>query len=112
VQNRHGVCVAYIDFSKAFDTVFHEKLFRCLYSYGIGGDLLRWIRNFFTSRTQQTKVGMTLSELINLLSGVIQGSSIGPVMLLMYIDGLAKLLEHHGLIAKLFAADAVAWIHV
>ena len=33
-------------------------------------------------------------------------------MLLMYIDGLAKLLEHHGLIAKLFAADAVAWIHV
>ena len=34
VQNRHGVCVAYIVFSKAFDTVSHEKLFRCLYSYG------------------------------------------------------------------------------
>jgi len=41
VQNRHGVCVAYIDFCKAFDTVSHEKLFRCLYSYGIRGDLLR-----------------------------------------------------------------------
>ena len=88
VQNRHGVCVAYFDFRKAFDTVSHEKLFRCLYSYGIRGDLLRWIRNFFTSRMQQTKVGMALSELINLLSAVIQGSSIGPVMFLMYIDGL------------------------
>jgi len=52
---------------------------------------------------QQTKVGMPLSELINLLSGVIQGSIIGPVMFLMYIDGLAKLPEHHGIIAKLFA---------
>jgi len=48
---------------------------------------------------------MALSELINLLSGIIQGSSIGPAMFLMYIDGLAKLLEHYGIIAKLFAGD-------
>ena len=74
------------------------------------GDLLRWIRNFFTGRTQQTKVGMALSELINLLSGVIQGSSIGPVMFLMHIDGLAKLLEHHGIIAKLFADDVKIYL--
>ena len=95
-------------------TLSHEKLFRCLYSYGIRRDLLRWIRNFFTGRTQQTKVRMALSELINLLSGVIQGSSIGPVMFLMYIDGLAKLLEHHGIIAKLFADDVktVSYTHL
>ena len=48
VQNRHRVCVAYIDFSKAFDTVSHEKLFRCLYSYGIRGDVLRWITGLGT----------------------------------------------------------------
>ena len=48
---------------------------------------------------------MALSELINLLSVVIQGSSIGPVMFLMYIDDLDKLLEHHGIAAKLFADD-------
>ena len=53
---------------------------------------------------------MALSELINLLSGVIQGSSIGPVMFLMYIDGLAKLLEHHGIIAKLFADDVKIYL--
>ena len=53
---------------------------------------------------------MALSELINLLSVVIQGSSIGPVMFLMYIDGLAKLLEHHGIIAKLFADDVKIYL--
>ena len=41
---------------------------------------------------------------------VIQGSSIGPVMFLMYIDGLAKLLEHHGIIAKLFADDVKIYL--
>jgi len=53
---------------------------------------------------------MALSELINLLSGVIQGSSIGPVMFLMYIDGLDKLLEHHGIIAKLLADDVKIYL--
>jgi len=61
-------------------------------------------------KTQQTKVGMALSEFINLLSGVIQGSSIGPVMFLMYIDGLDKLLEHHGIIAKLLADDVKIYL--
>ena len=59
--------------------------------------------NFFTSRTQQTR-NMARSELSH-TDGVIQGSSIGPVMLLMYIDGLAELLEHYGIVAKLFADD-------
>jgi len=94
-QARSLCCVGCVDFTSAFDAVSHDKLLRCLYSYGIRGDLLRWTMNFFTSRTQQAKVGMALSELINLLSGVIQGSSIGPVMFLMYIDGLAKHLEHY-----------------
>ena len=50
---------------------------------------------------------MALSELINLLSGVIQGSSIGPVMFLMYSDGLAELLEHCGIISMIFANDVL-----
>jgi len=53
---------------------------------------------------------MTLSELIDLLSGVIQGSSIGPVLFLIYIDGLAKLLDHHGITAKLFADDVKVYM--
>ena len=48
LQNKDSVTVTYIDFSKAFDTVCHEKLFACLYAYGIRGSVLNWIQNFLT----------------------------------------------------------------
>ena len=53
---------------------------------------------------------MALSELMSLLSGIIQGSSIGPVLFLMFIDSLAKLLEYHGITAKLFADDVKVYM--
>jgi len=85
VQNKKSVDVAYIDFSRAFDSVSHEKLFTHLYIYGIQGDLVCCIRNFFVGRSHQMKVGLCLSEVVALLSGVIQGSGIGPLMFLIYI---------------------------
>ena len=108
VQNKKAVTIAYIDFSRAFDTVSHNKLFSRLYSYGIRGLVLEWIKQFFRDRTHQTKVGECLSSFAELLSGVtLQGSGIGPVLFLiyMYIDDLAKLLERNGLTVKLFADD-------
>ena len=51
------IFLAYVDFSKAFDVVSHNKLFVRLESYGFGGTLLTWLRNFFTGRTHCTKVG-------------------------------------------------------
>ena len=53
---------------------------------------------------------MALSELMSLLSGIIQGSSIGPVLFLMFIDSLAKLLEYHGITANLFADDVKVYM--
>jgi len=55
---------------------------------------------------------MALSELmsLSLLSGIIQGSSIAPVLFLMFIDSLAKLLEYHGITAKLFADDVKVYM--
>jgi len=79
IQNKRGVTVAYIDFSRAFDTVSHEKLINGrLKSYLISGDLLSWLRNFLRGRTHQTKIGFNLSSVAKLLSGVIRGSGIGP----------------------------------
>ena len=75
----------------------HGKLFARLYSYGIRGQVLSWIKNFFTNRTHQTKIGWSLSAVADLLSGVVQGSGLGPVCFLVYIDELSKVLERNGI---------------
>lgn len=74
VQSRQQVAIVYIDFSKAFDVVSHPKLFARLYSYGIRDSVLLWLKNFFTGRTHQTKIGSSFSDICDLISGVIQGS--------------------------------------
>ena len=112
IQDRHSVTVAYIDFSKAFDTVCHKKLFVRLASYGIGGNLLEWLCQFFCARSHQTRVGSSLSSSAELLSGVVQGSGIGPLMFLLFINELAELLESMGITVKLFADDIKAYVRV
>jgi len=113
IQNKRGVTVAYIDFSRAFDTVSHEKLINGrLKSYGISGDLLSWLRNFLSGRTHQTKIGFNLSSVAKLLSGVIQGSGIGPLTFLTYINELIEIMERCGVRIKLFADDAKLYAEI
>jgi len=112
VQDKRAVIVAYIDFSRAFDSVSHDKLFFRLYEYGIRGQLLGWLKNFFSHRTHQTRVGVALSSVACLLSGVVQGSGIGPVMFIVFVDQLAKLLEKHHITAKLFADDLKVYLKI
>ena len=112
LQNKSSVTVAYIDFTKAFDSVSHKKLFTRLHLYGIRGNLLQWIRNFLTDRTHQTRVGWSLSKIAALLSGIVQGSGLGPVLFLIYIDDLAKVLEKSGVIFKFFADDVKLYLEV
>jgi len=64
-----------------------------------------WLRNFITGRSQCTKVGNTLSEFVDLLSGVIQGSALGPLLFLTFINEFAEILEKFGITVKLFADD-------
>jgi len=107
VNDKHGVTVVYIDFSRAFDTVSQRKLIEArLTSYGIGGNLLNWLRNFLSERTHQTKIGSAESSIAKLLSGVIQGSGVGPLLFLTYINELIDIMESCGVTIKLFADDA------
>ena len=62
------------DFSKAFDSVAHERLLRKLENYGIKGNLLKWIRSFLTGRTQCVNVDGCKSGWLDVLSGIPQGS--------------------------------------
>ena len=76
-----------IDFAKAFDSVSHYKLFAKLQSYGITGNLHKWITRFLLNRTIKTRVGSAYSTILDLKSGIVQGSCIGPLLFIIYIDG-------------------------
>ena len=83
-----------------------------LYVYGIRGDVLSCLESYFVKRTHQTKVGACLSSEETLTSGVVQGSGIGPVSFLIYVDDLAKLLERHSIMIKLFADDVKVYMEI
>jgi hypothetical protein len=105
IKNRQSIIVAYIDYSKAFDCVTREKLLIKLSAYGITGNLLKWIDSFLSNRTQRTRVGSSLSDIVYLTSGVVQGSVIGPLLFLLFINEISELLCCDRCTCKLYADD-------
>ena len=84
IQYKRSITVVYLDFSKAFDSVVHSKLIDKLAACGISGCLLHRIRQFLSNRTHQTRVGTSLSAFADLMSGIVQGSRIGPLLFLIF----------------------------
>ena len=100
--------IAILDFSKAFDVVPHQRLLNKLENYGIKGPVLKWISNFLVGRQQQVVVDGTFSKPASVDSGVPQGTVLGPLLFLVFINDLPDVITH-GTRVRLFADDCLLY---
>ena len=102
LDNGYSIDVIYLDFQKAFDTVPHRRLLQKLISFGIHGNVLKWIESFLSNRRQQVVLNGHKSCFIPVTSGVPQGSVLGPLLFIMFVNEIPSIVSSPAL---MFADD-------
>ena len=103
VDSNQIVCGVFLDFAKAFDTVNHSILLKKLEKYGIRGSPLQWFTSYLSNRQQYVSLDHTQSSTKTVLCGIPQGSTLGPLLFLLYINDIAN--SSKKLSFRLFADD-------
>ena len=104
IDSKRQTDIILLDFSKAFDNVSHRKLVHNIRYYGISGKTNSWISAFLSGRNQHVVANGQSSQTAAVISGVLQGTVLGPMLFLLYINDIADNVDSQ---MRLFADDII-----
>ena len=108
IDEGKDVRIVYLDISKAFDRVWHKGLLLKLHKFGIGGNFLKWFSDYLSNRFQRVVINGQCSDWVKVTTGVPQGSVLGPLLFLVFINDITSVVNHCDI--RLFADDTCLFV--